>query len=105
MARVSPVMTLDIYHETCAIPFYTPPAYETASQRYPILYLLHGSNDTAAGWTMAGYANFVLDNLLADKKMTPMVVVMPFGHAAPFGAQGNDALFEDYLLKDVVPTV
>ena len=91
--------------ETRAIWVYTPPGYEKGSHRYPILYLLHGSNDTAAGWTMAGYANFVLDNLLADKKMTPMVVVMPFGHAAPFGAPGNDALFEDYLLKDVIPTV
>jgi enterochelin esterase family protein len=76
-----------------------------------VLYLLHGSNDTAAGWTMAGNANFVLDNLLAGGKALPMIVVMPFGHATPFGVpvpQGgvtNDALFEDYLLKDVIPTV
>jgi len=97
--------------ETRAIWIYTPPDYARSNRRYPVLYLLHGSNDTAAGWTMAGNANFILDNLLADKKAVPMIVVMPFGHATAFGVpvpQGgvtNDALFEEYLLKDVVPTV
>lgn len=97
--------------ETRAIWVYTPPGYAKSTQRYPVLYLLHGSNDTAAGWTMAGNANFVLDNLLANGKARPMIVVMPFGHATPFGIpvpQGgvtNDALFEVYLLKDVIPTV
>jgi enterochelin esterase family protein len=97
--------------ETRAIWIYTPPGYAQNTQRFPVLYLLHGSNDTAAGWTMAGNANFVLDNLLADKKARPMILVMPFGHATEFGVpvpQGgitNDALFEDYLLKDVIPTV
>jgi enterochelin esterase-like enzyme len=100
-----------IHGETRAIWIYTPPGYEKGAGRYPVLYLLHGSNDTAAGWTMAGDANFVLDNLLSEKKITPMIVVMPFGHATPFGAPtapgepGNDAVFEDYLLKDVLPTV
>jgi enterochelin esterase-like enzyme len=97
--------------ETRAIWIYTPPDYAKTTRRYPVLYLLHGSNDTAAGWTMAGNANFVLDNLLAAGKAQPMIVVMPFGHATPYGvpvpAGGvtNDALFEDYLLKDVIPTV
>jgi len=97
--------------ETRAIWVYTPPGYAKNTRRYPVLYLFHGSNDTAAGWTMAGNANFVLDNLLADKKIVPMLVVMPFGHATPFGvpaAQGaptNDVVFEDYVLKDVIPTV
>lgn len=97
--------------ETRAIWIYTPPGYAKTTRPYPVLYLLHGSNDTAAGWTTAGYANFVLDNLLAGGKMVPMIVVMPFGHATPFGVpvpQGgvtNDALFEEYLLKDVIPTV
>jgi len=97
--------------ETRAIWIYTPPDYAKTTRRYPVLYLLHGSNDTAAGWTMAGYANFVLDNLLAAGKALPMLVVMPFGHATAFGVPvppggvTNDALFEDYLLKDVIPTV
>jgi enterochelin esterase-like enzyme len=97
--------------ETRAIWVYTPPGYEKGAGRYPVLYLLHGSNDTAAGWTTAGNANFVLDNLLSDKKIVPMVVVMPFGHATPFGvptlpgAKSNDVLFEDYLLQDVIPAI
>jgi enterochelin esterase family protein len=91
--------------ETRAIWIYTPPDYQKTSRKYPVLYLFHGSNDTAAGWTTAGYANFVIDNLLADKKMVPMIVVMPFGHATPFGTQGNDQLFEKYILEDVIPTV
>jgi enterochelin esterase family protein len=97
--------------ETRAIWIYTPPGYQKNSQRYPALYLFHGSNDTAAGWTTAGYANFVIDNLLAEGKMTPMIVVMPFGHATPFGvpvpegAKSNDVLFEEYVLQDVIPTV
>jgi enterochelin esterase family protein len=97
--------------ETRAIWIYTPPGYAQSTRRYPVLYLLHGSNDTAAGWTTAGNGNFILDNLLAAGKAAPMIVVMPFGHATPFGvpvpAGGvtNDALFEEYMLKDVIPTV
>jgi enterochelin esterase family protein len=100
-----------IHGETRAIWIYTPPDYARTTRRYPVLYLLHGSNDTAAGWTMAGNANFVMDNLLADGKAVPMIVVMPFGHATPFGEPvppggvTNDALMEDYVLKDVIPTV
>lgn len=97
--------------ETRAIWIYTPPGYQKGAAKFPVLYLLHGSNDTAAGWTTAGYANFVFDNLLAQKKMVPMIVVMPFGHATPFGVpvppggKTNDQLFEDYVLQDVIPAV
>jgi enterochelin esterase-like enzyme len=87
---------------------YTPPAYNRdPAARYPVLYLLHGNNDTAAGWTDVGKANFILDNLIAEKKAVPMIVVMPFGHAAPFGTQGgqNNSLFERYLIEDVIAQV
>ena len=91
---------------------YTPPGYQKeTTRRYPVLYLLHGSNDTAAGWTTAGSMNHILDNLIAQKKAVPMVVVMPFGHAVPFGAGrgsqtvSNTILFEKYLLTDIMPTV
>ena len=89
---------------------YTPPGYAKSAKRYPVLYLFHGSNDTAGGWTLAGQANFILDNLIAEGKATPMIVVMPYGHAVPFGspreAQArNTAVYEDYLLKDVMPLV
>jgi enterochelin esterase family protein len=58
---------------------YTPPAYEQGSN-YPVLYLLHGAGDIESGWTMIGRANTILDNLIAEKKAKPMVVVMPLGH-------------------------
>jgi enterochelin esterase-like enzyme len=96
--------------ETRWIWVYTPPGYEREARRqYPVLYLFHGSNDTAGGWTLAGHANFILDNLLAEKKAVPMIIVMPFGHALPFGARGgqvnNTDLYEQYLLKDVMPLI
>ena len=90
---------------------YTPPGYQQGRGRYPVLYLLHGNNDLAAGWTMAGRAHVILDNFLADKKAVPMIVVMPWGHALPFGTRppagqpGNNDVFEDYLIKDLAPLV
>lgn len=97
--------------ETRAIWIYTPPGYAAgAARRYPVLYLFHGSNDTAGGWTLAGQSNFILDNLIAEKKAVPMIVVMPYGHAVPFGSPRevqarNTPLYEEYLLKDVIPMV
>ncbi len=59
---------------------YTPPGYEGAQTKYPVLYLLHGNGQIEASWTWTGRANVILDNLLADGKIKPMVVVMPYGH-------------------------
>jgi enterochelin esterase family protein len=87
---------------------YTPPGYERESSRkYPVLYLLHGSNDTPAGWTTAGRANFTMDNLLAEKAAREMIIVTPFGHAVPIEARDpkNTQLFEEYLLAEVIPMI
>jgi enterochelin esterase-like enzyme len=102
---------------------YTPPGYDGTSEQYPVLYLLHGGGDDDAGWSTIGRAGFILDNLLADKKAVPMIVVMPNGslprpanlppftpgttpspevRAAMEAAQGR---FTDELLKEVVPFV
>jgi enterochelin esterase family protein len=97
--------------ETRSMWIYTPPGYaKESSRRYPVLYLFHGSNDTAAGWTTVGGANFIFDNLIAEKKAVPMIVVMPFGHAVPFGSPRevqakNTTRFEEYIFKDVMPLV
>lgn len=93
--------------QTREVRVYTPPGYDKeASRKYPVMYLLHGSNDTAAGWTDVGRANYILDNLIAQKKAVPMLVVMPFGHALPFGGAGdNTKVFEKHLLQDVIPAV
>ena len=62
---------------------YTPPGYEEGSDKYPVLYLLHGAGDEDAGWSTIGRAGFILDNLIAAKKAVPMVVVMPNGSLPP----------------------
>jgi len=72
---------------------YTPPGY-SASQRYPVLYLLHGIGGNENHWTNFGAANVILDNLIADKKAVPMIVVMPNGRASnepetAFGRRGG----------------
>jgi enterochelin esterase family protein len=58
---------------------YTPPGYEGGTGRYPVLYLLHGGGDEDSGWSTVGRAGFILDNLLAQKKARPMLIVMPNG--------------------------
>src|SRR5580765_8217896 len=93
--------------DTRAYHVYTPPGYAGRSARYPVVYLLHGNNDTAAGWTDVGKANFILDNLIAEKKALAMILVMPCGHAVPYtGSQWNKtATFERYLVGEIVPQV
>ena len=60
---------------------YTPPGYDPAAKKtYPVLYLLHGYSDDASGWTAVGRANVILDNLIAQGKAKPMIVVMPLGY-------------------------
>ena len=56
---------------------YTPPDYGRSTTRYPVLYLLHGGGDLDPGWSMTGRAHIIMDNLIAEKKARPMVVVMP----------------------------
>jgi enterochelin esterase family protein len=98
---------------------YTPPGYNPrAKQRYPVLYLLHGFSDDASGWTAVGRANVIIDNLIAQGKVKPMLVVMPLGYGAPeivaagFGGFRDDALrqrnfdrFTQALLTEVIPQV
>jgi enterochelin esterase-like enzyme len=58
---------------------YTPPGYDGGNERYPVFYLLHGGGDEDSGWSTIGRAGFILDNLIAQKKAKPMIVVMPNG--------------------------
>jgi len=82
---------------------YTPPGY-SKELKYPVLYLLHGAGDDETGWQIKGKASIILDNLLAEKKIVPMVVVMPNGFASAQGLSRNEA-FESDLLKDIIPYV
>jgi enterochelin esterase-like enzyme len=64
--------------DTRKMTVYLPPGYSNDT-KYPVLYLLHGAGDNEGGWTRNGAANLILDNLFADKKIVPMIVVMPNG--------------------------
>lgn len=89
---------------------YTPPGYDqNPKTRYPVLYLFHGTNDTEATWTEFGRANYILDNLIAEGKAVPMLLVMPDGHADLQDEEGdrptNFVQFENDLLQSVMPLV
>jgi enterochelin esterase-like enzyme len=81
---------------------YTPPGYDPASdKRYPVLYLQHGYSDGADGWTAVGRANFILDNLIAQGKAKPMMVVMSLGYGAPeILAHGSASFRHASLVKE-----
>lgn len=99
---------------------YTPPGYDRSRERYPVLYLLHGGGDEDSGWSTIGRAGFIMDNLLADKKARPMLIVMPNGSLprptnlpppmpgtppSPAVMAALQDRFTNELLKDVVPFV
>ena len=88
---------------------YTPPNYERSTARLPVLYLLHGGDGDETVWTQFGRANLILDNLIADKRAAPMVVVMPFAYAYPWHAgvpaDKQRADFQKDLLTDLIPFV
>jgi len=65
---------------------YLPPSYETQTkQRFPVLYLQHGGGEDETGWIRQGRANFILDNLIAQGKSKPMIIVMAYGYARRAG--------------------
>lgn len=98
---------------------YTPPGFDPkAKAKYPVFYLLHGYSDDASAWTAVGMANVILDNLLAQNKIKPMIVVMPLGYGTmdmiklkwavwdhPEVPQLNFDNFSKSLIKEVIPQV
>jgi enterochelin esterase family protein len=87
---------------------YTPPGYEAGGRRrYPVLYLVHGVGDSELSWIQKGRAAYILDNLIADGKAPPMIVVMPFGHtpARPGVDNRLNSDFRDDLINDLIPAI
>jgi len=71
---------------------YLPAGYDTqAKTRYPVLYLQHGGGEDETGWIRQGRANVILDNLIAEKKAKPMIVVMAYGYARRAGQPAASA--------------
>ena len=91
---------------------YTPPGY-SKEKKYPVLYLLHGIGGDETEWERFATPDVLEDNLLADGKAVPMIIVMPNGRAEADDHPKGDmfrhapafAKFEDDLLKDVIPTI
>lgn len=97
-----------LLNETRKLWIYTPPGYAAGTQKYPVLYLLHGSGDLEGGWVEEGRANYILDNLLAASKTKPMIIVMPRGHVmadSQIDREKNNDLLQQVLYKEIVPYV
>lgn len=100
---------------------YTSPDYDKElTKRYPVLYLQHGSGEDETGWAVQGHANLILDNLIAEKKAVPMIIVIENGYANPSPAAGTAVIggrgrggapgggtsaFENVLIKEVIPMI
>src|ERR1035441_514287 len=106
-------------HRRCFV--YTTPDYDKdLNKRFPVLYLQHGYNENETGWTHQGCAGWIMDNLIAEGKATPFIIVMENGGiggsrpgSAPRGAppRGNGrgmfdfSAFERALIEDVIPFI
>ena len=92
---------------------YTPPGYQKDTKtRYPVLYLQHGSFEDETGWSRQGHANLILDNLIADGKAVPMIIVMDNGYA--YKPQENaaadskarpESIFEQVMMNEIIPMI
>jgi enterochelin esterase family protein len=96
---------------------YTPPGYDTnLNERYPVLYLQHGAGEDETGWSSQGKVDNILDNLIAEGKAKPMLVVMDRGYAVDPDAPKNDGqpgiarmlqnnTLTDVFIKEIIPTI
>ena len=81
---------------------YTPPGFEANGKvKYPVLYLIHGGSDTEETWTKVGRANLIADNLIAQGKAKPMIIVMPYANVAP----GPREAFTKDMMNDIIPFI
>lgn len=82
---------------------YTPPGFNpNGTKKYPVLYLIHGGSDTEETWTKVGRANLIADNLIAQGKAVPMIIVMPYGNVRP--STVPDGFTRD-VMNDVIPFI
>jgi len=81
---------------------YTPPGYQANGKtKYPVLYLIHGGSDTEETWTKVGRANLIEDNLIAQKKAKPMIIVMPYANVRPNPMPD----FTKEMTNDIIPFI
>jgi enterochelin esterase-like enzyme len=96
------------YKKQRSLYVYLPPQYDSErSREFPVLYLRHGNGDDESSWTIAGRAGVILENLVAQGKAVPLIIVMPYGESGASGGstpEGIAALGKE-LLGDVIPLV
>lgn len=92
-------VTLDA---TRTLVIYTPPGFDiNGKTKYPVLYLIHGGSDTEETWTKVGYTNLIADNLIAQGKAKPMIIVMPYANVRP-KPMGD---FTKDVINDIIPFI
>jgi enterochelin esterase-like enzyme len=96
---------------------YTPPEYDKSfKKKYPVLYLLHGAGENERGWSLQGHMSFIMDNLIAEKKAVPMIVVMDNGYATAKDAIASSGfsmkemtktaeMLEQVYIKEIIPNI
>lgn len=86
---------------------YTPPGYNHDNRRYPVFYLMHGGGGNDTDWIVNMRANYIMDNLIAQGKVVPMIVVMPDGYVGTYPMNGpiTADLFPQELLGSVIPAI
>lgn len=97
----------DALHADRRLSVYLPPHYGESGKKYPVLYLLHGSGGDENAWLELGHAARILDNLIAEGKAEPMIVVMPNGNADKQAAPGETSENLSYrpaMTHDAEPT-
>lgn len=79
---------------------YTPPGYENSNEKYPVLYLLHGAGGDENAWVELGRTGQIMDNLIAQNKAKPMIVVMPNGNVSQDAApgEGSDGFYKPQFM-------
>ena len=88
---------------TRTLVIYTPPGFDmNGKTKYPVLYLIHGGSDTEETWTKVGRANLIADNLIAQGKARPMIIVMPYANVFPGPMDGG---FTKEMINDILPFV
>jgi len=86
---------------------YTPPGYDqNSTEKYPVLYIMHGGGEDQRGWAIQGKTDLIIDNLISEKKAVPMIVIMVDGNF-PLNGFGEEALkvFEKELKQCIIPFV
>src|SRR5690606_40327190 len=88
---------------------YTPPGYDKDSKRYPVLYLQHGWGEDETAWSNQGRANLIMDNLIAEGKTEPFLIVMTYGmtNEIKFGGLRDFDItpFQTNLVDELIPYV